>query len=115
MPSPFNRSRRWPTESLQRLPFADVRTTIHVPHLPGHLTGFRQINARIHDVFHIGNQSHRLQRLEKILRVIHVHRRIDNAPCNRRIMFLGRLPTSSWGPSSVAASIQLVVRLHAAR
>ncbi len=44
---------------------------------------FREINNRIHDVFHIGNLSHRLERLKKIFRVILVHRRIDLARRDR--------------------------------
>ena len=61
-----------------QLPLAYVRTAIHVQHLPGHLTGFCQINDRVHDVFHPGNLTHRLQRLEQILRLPLMHGRIDN-------------------------------------
>jgi hypothetical protein len=37
-------ARRWPAGSLRGLPFADVRTAVHVQHLPGDVMSLRKIN-----------------------------------------------------------------------
>jgi hypothetical protein len=60
MPSSINRAARHrPAESLRRLPFANVRTAVYVQHLPGDVTGFRQINDTLSDVLRVGDRTHR--------------------------------------------------------
>src|SRR6266478_2621282 len=41
------------------LPSAGVRTAVHVQHVPGDMTSFRQINHRLSDVLRIRNRPHR--------------------------------------------------------
>ncbi len=55
-----------------------MRTPVHVQHFSRHLTGFGQINDRVHDVFHLDNLSHLLSGCEQLLRVILVHGSIDD-------------------------------------
>jgi hypothetical protein len=50
---------RWAAESLRRLPFANVCTAVYVQHLPGDVTGFRQINDTVSDVLRVGDRTHR--------------------------------------------------------
>ena len=56
-------ARRWPAESFRGLPFACVRTAVHVQDLSCYLTGVRRIKNRVHGVSHRGHSSHRLPRI----------------------------------------------------
>ena len=52
-------ARRCQAANLYRLPPSHMRTIVHVQHLPGHVTGFRQINNSVGDVLRSGNRTHR--------------------------------------------------------
>src|ERR1700722_17466567 len=43
---------------VRRLPFANVRTAVHVQHLPGNVRCFSQINHGIHNLLNVRNASH---------------------------------------------------------
>jgi hypothetical protein len=44
---------------VRRLPFANVRTAVHVQHLPGNVRCLSQINHGIHHLLNVRNASHR--------------------------------------------------------
>ena len=48
-----------PPHAFSQLPFANVRTAIHVQHLPGNVRSFGQINYGIHNFLNVRNASHR--------------------------------------------------------
>jgi hypothetical protein len=45
--------------NLYRLPSSRVRTAVHVQHLPGYVTSFRQINDSFSNVLRLGDRAHR--------------------------------------------------------
>jgi hypothetical protein len=47
-----------PSAYLRRLPFANVRTAVHVQHLPSDVRSLGQINHGIHDLLNGRNASH---------------------------------------------------------
>src|SRR3984957_13891973 len=60
-------------------PPAHVRTVVHVQHLPGHVTSFRQVNNSVGDILRVGNRTHRGKTFQEIIRVFFVHRGVDNS------------------------------------
>src|ERR1700722_5393929 len=61
------------------LPPAHVRTVVHVQHLPCNVTSFRQINDSVGDILRVGNGTHWRKAFQEILRVVPVHRGVDDS------------------------------------
>jgi hypothetical protein len=45
----------------------------HVQHLPGNVACLGQVNNGVHEVADAGDYTHRRERLQEVLRVVHVH------------------------------------------
>src|SRR6266436_4532110 len=65
--------------SLVELPFANVRTAIYVQNLPSNLSGFCQINHSAGNLLNRGDRAHRRKRLQNIIRIVRMQRRVDDA------------------------------------
>jgi len=57
MPTPAAAAPRYSPANPARSPLAHMRTVVHVQHLPGHVTGFRQINNSVGDVLRLGKRA----------------------------------------------------------
>ena len=66
-----------------RLPSSRVRTAVHVQHLPGYVTSFRQINDSFSNVLGLGDRAHRCKSLHEVLRIVFMQRSIDSARRDR--------------------------------
>jgi len=77
---PANRHRS--AVNLWRLTTGHVRTAVHVQHLPGDVTSFRQINHRVRNFLRVSNRAHR-ERVSRKFFECFVQWGIDNARCDR--------------------------------
>src|SRR6266487_933542 len=62
-----------------RLPTSGVCTTIHVEHVSGYLICLCQVKNSVDDIFYIRDSPHGLQRLEKLLGITLMQRRVHDA------------------------------------
>src|ERR1700741_2027235 len=74
---------RRPAANCPYLPFAVVRTAVHVQHLPGDLARFGEIDYRARDVLRSGNRAHRGQGLQEILWVVFVKWSVNDSGRDR--------------------------------
>lgn len=68
-----------PLGSVCRLPTSSVRATVDVEHFSGDLICFCQIEHGVDNVFYRYDLAHRLKRLERILGIVLVQRRVHYA------------------------------------
>src|SRR3954468_21380584 len=61
------------------LPFANVRTAIHVQHLPCNLPRFCQIEHGAGNLLNHGDRAHWRKRLQNIIRIVRMQRCVDDA------------------------------------
>jgi hypothetical protein len=61
------------------LPFAPVRTAVHVQHLPCDLPSFRQVNDSAGKVLNRGDCAHGRKRFQEVLRIVGVKRGVDGS------------------------------------
>jgi hypothetical protein len=64
------------------LPFAQVCTAVNMQHFPGNVWRFNQEHDRIHDFLSVRDASHGGERAEKILWLVLMQRRINDARRN---------------------------------
>src|SRR5580658_753642 len=69
--------------NLSDLPSAGVRTAVHVQHLPGDGTSFRQINNSVSDLLRVGDCSHRRKGFQEVLGILLVHWSVDDSRGDR--------------------------------
>src|ERR1700723_3877739 len=60
------------------VPFTNVGPAVHMQHFPGDLTGFGQVNHRVHDILDFWNPAYRLKCPYKVLPLILVRGSVDN-------------------------------------
>src|SRR5438874_13699023 len=71
-----NRERR---ENLFTLPPPGMRSAVDVEHLSADLACVREVQDGVGDIIHVRELSHRLQRPEKIFRIVLVHRCVNDS------------------------------------
>src|SRR5580700_9783104 len=72
-----------PTGWLPRLPSAGMRAAINVQRFPRDILGFGQIDDRIDDVLDAGNRAQWRERLQELVRIVLVQRRVHHAGRDR--------------------------------